>query len=181
MSVVAGGETYSAGTIVLASGARSGQIGRKLGIAVPVFPIRGQMIALGGMSQPIGRVVWGQDGYLVPRANGLVFAGATSEDVGFRRRTTKAGVRGMRSMAIGLVPQLRAATVHFEWAGLRPATPDARPIVGPVPATNVVAATGHFRNGILLGPLTGAWIARGIAGGDWSGVPTEFRYERFMG
>jgi thiazole synthase len=139
------------------------------------------MIALGGMTCPIGRVVWGPDGYLVPRANGLVFAGATVEHVGFRRRTTKAGAREMRSMAVGLVPQLAAARVHFEWAGLRPATPDARPIIGPVPDTNVIVATGHYRNGILLGPMTGAWVADGVTNGAWAHVPAEFRFERFAG
>jgi glycine oxidase len=148
-------------------------------IELPVFPVRGQMIALGGMSAPIGRVVWGPRGYLVPRANGLVFAGSTSERVGFRRRTTVAGLRSIRSMAGELVPQLRAARGHFAWAGLRPATPDGRPIVGPLAGTNVVAATGHYRNGILLGPITGQWIARGICEGDWSSVPAEFRHERF--
>jgi glycine oxidase len=181
VSIEAGGETYSAGTIVLAAGARSGQIARKMGIALPVYPMRGQMIALGGMSQPIGRAVWGSRGYLVPRANGLVFAGATVENVGFRRRTTAAGLRALRSMANRLVPQLAAATVHFAWAGLRPATPDGLPFVGPVPGTNVVAATGHFRNGILLGPITGAWVAEGIVANDWSATPPEFRYERLAG
>ena len=133
------------------------------------------MIALGGMRTPIQHVVWGPGGYLVPRANGLVFAGATVEDVGFRRRTTKAAVSRLRSMAAALVPQLRAATTQFEWAGLRPGTPDALPIIGPVPGVeNLVAATGHYRNGILLGPLTGRVVADGVARGDWSGVPAAF-------
>lgn len=177
--IEAGGSTFEADVVVLAAGARSGQLARKMGIALPVFPIRGQMIALGGMSQPIRRVVWGDGGYLTPRVNGLVFAGATVEDVGFRRKTTKAGVRAMRRMAIDLVPQLRSARVHFEWAGLRPATPDGRPIVGAVPGTNVVAATGHYRNGILLGPVSGRWIAEGLRSGTWSHVPAEFAPERF--
>ncbi|MEX2226978.1 MAG: glycine oxidase ThiO [Dehalococcoidia bacterium] len=177
----AGGETYRAEAIVLAAGARSGQVARKMGIALPVFPIRGQMIALGGMACPIGRPVWGPEGYLVPRVNGLVFAGATVEDVGFRRRTTKGGARAMRAMAARLVPQLSAAKVHFEWAGLRPATADGQPIIGPVPGSNVIAATGHYRNGILLGPLTGSWVAAGIVKGTWDGVPPEFRYERLSG
>jgi len=181
VSVEAANETYTADTIVLAAGARSGQIARKMGIDLPVFPVRGQMIALGGMSCPIGRPVWGPHGYLVPRANGLVFAGATVENVGFRRRTTKAGVRALRALSTSLVPQLSAAKVHFEWAGLRPATPDSLPIVGPIRDTNVVAATGHYRNGILLGPITGAWIAAGITNATWDAVPVEFRHERFGG
>jgi glycine oxidase len=112
--------------------------------------------------------------------NGLIFAGATVEDVGFRRRTTVAGVRRLRSMARRLVPQLAAATVHFAWAGLRPGTADDLPIIGPLKAyANVIAATGHYRNGILLGPLTGELVARGICWGDWSGVPADFRPDRF--
>ena len=171
-------------TVVLAAGARSGQLAQKLrprdALAVPVYPVRGQMIALGGMSTPIQRIVWGPDGYLVPRANGLVFAGATVEDVGFRRRTTKAGVAAMRTMATALVPQLSAAKVHFEWAGLRPGTTDGLPIIGALPAwPNVIAATGHYRSGILLGPITGAAVARGIVDGDWSDVPAEFNPARF--
>ena len=138
------------------------------------------MIALGGMRTPIQHVVWGPDGYLVPRANGLVFAGATVEDVGFRRRTTRAGTRAMRSMAVRLVPQLAAAKMHFEWAGLRPGSPDDLPVIGPLPGwPNVFAATGHYRNGILLGPLTGQLVASGIVEGDWSGVAPEFSPSRF--
>ncbi len=179
-SVRCGDASFACDSVVLAAGARSGQIASRLRAHVPVRPIRGQMIALGGMSTPIHHIVWGPNGYLVPRANGLIFAGATVEDVGYRRRTTKAGVHAMRSMAIGLVPQLAAAKVHFEWAGLRPGSPDDLPMIGPLPAwPNVVAATGHYRNGILLGPLTGKLVAHGIVNGDWSDTPTEFDPARF--
>jgi glycine oxidase len=132
------------------------------------------------MSTPIRHVVWGPDGYLVPRANGLVFAGATVEDVGFRRRTTKSALVSMRRMANALVPQLAAAKHLFEWAGLRPGTPDDLPIIGPIPGwPNVVAATGHYRNGILLGPITGRLIARGILDTDWSETAAAFSPARF--
>lgn len=173
-------ECFSCDTVVLAAGARSGQVARIMGLAMPVRPVRGQMIALGGMRPPIAHIIWGRDGYLVPRANGMIFAGATIEDVGFRRRTTKAGVKAMTSMAGRLVPQLAAATMQFAWAGLRPATSDGLPIIGPLPEMeSVVAATGHYRSGILLGPLTGSLVGRGIRNGDWSGVPPEFSPARF--
>lgn len=174
-------ETFACDTIVLAAGARSGQLARHLHAPVPVRPIRGQMIAFGGMRTPVQHVVWGPEGYLVPRANGLVFAGATVEDVGFRRRTTKKGVRRMRLMAARLVPQLGSAQVHFDWAGLRPGTPDDLPLIGPIPGyENAFAATGHYRQGILLGPLTGQLVARGILQDDWSGVPDAFSPGRFL-
>lgn len=191
--------SFACDAVVLAAGARSGQIAARLRPSrdghrpaannhqpttntplLPVRPVRGQMIALGGMSTPIRHIVWGPDGYLVPRANGIVFAGATVEDVGFRRRTTKAGIGAMWSMAIELVPQLAAATEHFDWAGLRPGSPDDLPMIGALPGwPNVVAATGHYRNGILLGPLTGKLVARGLVAGDWSGTPREFDPSRF--
>ncbi len=174
-------QSFACDVVVLAAGARSGQIARKLRAVLPVEPVRGQMIALGGMRTPIQHVVWGPDGYLVPRANGLVFAGATVEHVGFRRRTTKRGIAGIRAMASRLVPQLASAKQHFEWAGLRPGTPDDLPLIGPMPSLeNVVAATGHYRNGILLGPLTGKLVAHGITTGDWSAVPPEFSPSRVM-
>jgi glycine oxidase len=199
VAVRSGETSFPCDAVVIAAGARSAQIAARLHPSrdghrpaansqqptastplLPVRPVRGQMIALGGMSTPIRHVVWGPDGYLVPRANGLVFAGATVEDVGFRRRTTKAGIRAMRSMAIALVPQLAAASEHFEWAGLRPGSPDDLPIIGPLPGwPNVFAATGHFRNGILLGPLTGKLVARGLVAGDWRATPREFDPARF--
>ena len=197
-AVKSGESSFPCDAVVIAAGARSGQIATRLGtrrtshaptpndqrpttdVHLPVRPIRGQMIALGGMSTPIRHIVWGPDGYLVPRANGIVFAGATVEDVGFRRRTTKAGIGAMRSMATGLVPQLAAAKVHFDWAGLRPGSPDDLPMIGPLPGwPNVFAATGHYRNGILLGPLTGKLVAAGILDGDWADVPPEFDPRRF--
>jgi glycine oxidase len=90
------------------------------------------------------------------------------------------GLRAIRTMANRLVPQLKAASAHFDWAGLRPGTPDRLPIIGPLPPlANAIAATGHYRNGILLGPLTGRLVARGVLDGDWSGVPEEFAPSRF--
>lgn len=149
--------------LVLAAGPWTRPLAAKLGVEVPTRPMRGQMLALGGMSTPIHAVAWGNDGYLVPRANGLVFAGATVEDVGFRFGTTKRGLAQVRRAANELVPQLRGASEQFSWFGLRPGSPDGLPMLGPLPGwENVTVATGHFRNGILLAPITGELIAEAI-------------------
>ena len=125
------------------------------------------MLALGGMIAPIGRPVWGKRGYVTPRANGLIFAGSTVEQAGFRIRTTKRGLASVRRGAFELVPQLRQAKEHFTWAGLRPRSPDGLPMIGALPGwDNVTIATGHFRNGILLAPITGELIASALLDGE---------------
>lgn len=165
---------------VFAAGAWTGLISSHLRRAAPPKPIRGQMIALGGMVTPIRTIVWGPRGYLVPRANGLVFAGATIEDVGFRRRTTVTGLRRVRRMAEALVPQLRAAAESFTWYGFRPGSPDGLPIIGFVPGLdNAIVATGHYRNGILLGPLTGLLVAELASTGQTPPALAAFAPARF--
>jgi glycine oxidase len=169
--------------LVLAAGPWTRPLARRLGVDVPVFPVRGQMLAYGRMVTPIGRPVWGKRGYVLPRANGLVFAGSTVEEVGFRIRTTKAGLSSVRRAAFELVPQLRHATEQFPWAGLRPGSPDGLPIMGPLPGwENVTLATGHFRNGILLAPITGELIAEAIVAGPSEALapfdPARFRAAR---
>jgi len=167
--------------LVLATGPWVRPLVAKLGVEVPTRPIRGQMIALGGMSTPIRHIVWGPRGYILPRANGLVFAGATVEDVGFRFGTTKRGLAQVRRGAFELVPQLRQAREHFSWFGLRPGSPDGLPMLGPIPGyENVTVATGHFRNGILLAPITGELIAEEIATGKPSKRLKPFGLERFV-
>ncbi len=170
--------------LVLAAGPWTRPLARKLGVEVPTRPVRGQMLAMGGMVTPIRRAVWGGRGYLrgylVPRANGLVFAGATVEEVGFRIRTTKRGLAQVRRAAVGLVPQLRHAGEQFAWAGLRPGSPDGLPILGPLPGwENVTVATGHFRNGILLAPITGQLIAQAIVEGRAGEALAPFDPARF--
>jgi len=170
----------AAGHVVLAAGAWTGRLARRHGLEVPVRPMRGQMLALGGMVTPIRTIVWGPRGYLVPRANGLVFAGATVEDVGFRPRTTLRGLREVRRAAIGMVPQLTHAHAQFTWAGLRPASADELPILGPLPGLdNVTVASGHYRNGILLAPVTGRLIAQAIIDGRPSEALAPFSPARF--
>lgn len=166
--------------LVLATGPWTRPLARKLGVDVPTKPMRGQMLALGRMVMPIHQPVWGPNGYVLPRANGLVFAGATVEDVGFRIRNTVRGLAQVRRAAFEMVPQLRHAGEHFAWAGLRPGSPDGLPIMGPLPGwENVTVATGHFRNGILLGPITGQLVAQAIIEGGAGEALAPFSPARF--
>ena len=171
---------FSCDQVVLAAGPWTRPLARKLRVEVPTRPVRGQMLALGGMATPIRRVIWGGRGYVLPRANGLVFAGATVEEVGFRFRTTKRGLAQVRRAAAELVPQLRHASEHFSWAGLRPGSPDGLPIMGSLPGwDNVTVATGHFRNGILLAPITGELIAEAVVEGTTNEALAPFSPARF--
>ncbi len=165
--------------VVLAAGPWTRMLGEKLGVGVPTLPMRGQMIAY--RSSLVRNMVWGVDGYLVPKAGGFLFAGATVEDVGFRLRTTERGLSSMRRMARSLVPALRYAEVSSAWAGLRPGSADGMPILGPVPGwEGMTVATGHFRNGILLSPVTGRLIARSILNGRPSEALAPFSPARFL-
>jgi len=153
-----GGDMIAADRIVLAAGPWTQALGRRLGIDIPTRPVRGQMLA--HRSTAVRHILWGEEGYLVPKAGGFLFVGATVEDVGFRPWITRRGLASLRRMATGLVPALRYAEVVSTWAGLRPGAPDGQPIIGRLPGKeNVYVATGHFRNGILLAPITGKLVA----------------------
>jgi glycine oxidase len=119
-----------------------------------VRPVRGQLLRL-RTEVALSRILWGPDCYIVPRDDGLVLVGATVEDVGFDERTTAAGVRDLLEAACELVPELWRASFIEARAGLRPATASGLPVIGrSSESPNVIFATGHFRNGVLLAPLT---------------------------
>ncbi len=173
-----GGETIAADHVVLAAGAWTGTLARRLAAEVPTRPMRGQMLAY--RSTAVRHMVWGEDGYLVPKAGGFTFAGATVEDAGFRPRTTARGLVRLRRMAASLVPALRYAEVASAWAGLRPGSPDGLPIIGRLPGwRNVYVATGHFRNGILLAPITGKLLSQLVLEGRTEMPLEPFGAERF--
>jgi len=160
MTVESDRGTISAGTVVMAAGSWSGRIAIAHAPAMPVRPIRGQLLRLGWQDEPMPRVVWGERCYLVPWRDGTLLVGATVEDAGFDERTTIAGVRDLIDAACELVPYARTASFIGARAGLRPGTPDHLPIVGVTEATpNVIYATGHYRNGVLLAPLTAQVVA----------------------
>ena len=131
-----------------------------------VRPIRGQLLQLRLPHRCAERVIWGSDCYLVARQDGTVLAGATVEDVGFDERATSAGVQQLLGGAISLMPALRAAVFEEVRVGLRPKTRDELPAVGASSTMpQVFYATGHYRNGVLLAPLTARLVADLVLGG----------------
>jgi glycine oxidase len=152
--------------VVLAAGSWSGQIAIEGVAPPPVRPIRGQLLQLAWNGPPLRRVVWGERCYLVPWDDGTLLVGATVEDAGFDERVTAAGVRDLLEAVCDLVPHAWTAGFAGARVGLRPATSDGLPIIGPsrvVP--NLMYATGHYRNGILLAPLTARLVADAMLDG----------------
>jgi glycine oxidase len=126
----------------------------------PVRPVRGQLLHLGWDAPPIETILWGPECYIVPRTNGTIMVGATVEDVGFDERTTAAGVRDLLDAACDLIPHGWGATFIGARVGLRPATPDELPVIGAdATVAGLFHASGHYRNGVLLAPITASLIA----------------------
>lgn len=164
------GEHLRAGVVVLAGGSWSATLGG-LPRPLPVEPVQGQLLALESVPPLFRHVVDSPRCYLVPRADGRVLAGATVERVGFRKSVTPRGLGYLIDGAVEIAPSLADAPLVECWSGLRPGTPDGMPIIGPDPEVGgLLYATGHFRNGILLAPLTAALIAGLLRGEAVSGL-----------
>lgn len=174
------GEIYTAAHIVLCTGAWSGQLASLLGRRIPVEPARGQILYAELPEPPLRHPVWGRGGYLVPRLNGGLIAGSTVEYVGFDKTVTLDGIRRLSALALTLLPGLAQQPFTRAWAGLRPHCKDGLPLIGPLTDLDGLAiATGHFRNGILLGPLTGRLVSEMILG-ELPSFPLEaFSPKRF--
>ena len=153
-------ETLRADTVVLAAGSWSGQIEISRAQPLPVRPVRGQLLYLSWGRALLRHVLWGAKCYLVPRADGTLLIGATVEEAGFDERATVAGVHDLLEAACDLAPRAWQASFQSVRVGLRPATPDELPIVGRSGAVpSLVYATGHYRHGVLLAPLTARLVA----------------------
>ena len=153
--------SLSGTAVVLAAGSWSSRVEIEgVSTRAPVRPVRGQLLHLAWKGPVLHRVTWGRGCYLVPWKDGTLLVGATVEDAGFEERTTVAGVRDLLEAACELVPHTWTAGFLGARAGLRPATSDHLPIIGAssiVP--NLMYATGHYRNGVLLAPLTAQLVA----------------------
>ena len=179
---------HAADAIVLAAGPWSSQIeGIPHAIRPPVRPIKGQMLALqmeaGITVQKVIRTMrarYPMSVYLVPRTDGRLIVGATSEEMGFDTRLTAGGMFELLRGAWEAVPGVYELPILETWTGLRPGSRDNAPILGHTPLDNLIVATGHYRNGILLTPVTAYEIAKLILTGELSTTIAPFQLERFF-
>jgi glycine oxidase len=145
--------------VVLAAGPWSGMFGESLNLSIPVSPAKGELLLVAPQGPLPRRIVYSKHAYLIPTPRGEAILGTTMELVGYDKRPTMAGMRAIVSGVLDLVPALGSSSLLRATAGLRPYTPDELPLLGPVPGLDgLILATGHHRNGILLGPITGKLI-----------------------
>jgi glycine oxidase len=173
------GDALAAGVVVVAAGSWSGLVD---GAGVPpavVRPARGQLVSIETRPPLFRHVVSAPGGYLVPRRDGTVLAGSTVEMAGFRKEVTVGGLAAILTMARTVIPALADAPVTGSWSNFRPFTEDHLPVLGATAVRGLVLATGHFRNGILLAPVTAHAIAELIATGKASIDLAPFAIDRF--
>ena len=147
---------------------------------VRIEPVRGQMVCFEANPRIARHVLYSPRGYLVPRVDGRLLAGSTSEHAGFEKHVTADGLHSILSHALEIAPAISGLPVTSTWAGLRPRAEDDLPVLGPcAEIEGLFYATGHYRNGILLAPLTGELIAEAIAGNVHSDLLSPFAPDRF--
>ncbi len=182
------GEKYNGDVIMLSAGCESAQIqGLPDAIRPPVRPVKGQMLALqmedGITVKNVIRTVrarYPMSVYLVPRTDGRLIVGATSEEMGFDTRLTAGGVFELLRGAWEAVPGIYELPLLETWTGLRPGSRDNAPILGETPIENLIYATGHYRNGILLTPITAYEVSKLVLTGETSETIAPFRLDRFL-
>ena len=153
--------TYGAPVVVNCAGAWAGHLPPH---HFPTRPVKGQMLAVVGAKPGLQHVIRAFEIYLVPRSDGRILIGATVEEAGYDKHTDADTIQRLHQAAIDLVPSLKPARVLEAWAGLRPGTPDDLPILGATTSPGYFVATGHFRNGILLAPVTAHVLAQVVTG-----------------
>lgn len=169
--------SYPGGSVVNCGGAWAGQIAPH---QFPTRPVKGQMLSVvGAPHRTLRHVIRSPEVYLVPRSDGRIVIGATVEEAGYDKRTDPTTIQKMHQAALRALPALRQARILEDWAGLRPGTPDNLPILGRTSTPGYFVATGHYRDGILLAPVTAHLMAQVIHGAnpdyDWSAFsPARF-------
>lgn len=168
---------FAAPIVVNCAGAWAGQIPS---FYVPTRPVKGQMLSV-AMPKPnmVRHVIRTPDVYLVPRSDGRLLIGATLEEAGYDKRVDPESIQRMHRAAVALVPSLEGARILEDWAGLRPGTPDSLPILGPTRVPGYFAATGHYRDGILLTPITAHAMSRVLSAESCAYDLRPFSPDRF--
>ncbi|MGW3093860.1 glycine oxidase ThiO [Streptomyces sp. NPDC001102] len=185
--VTADGTELGAGQVVLAAGSLSGRLpGVPDDVLPPVRPVKGQVLRLTVpkryapfLSRTVRALVRGSHVYLVPRENGELVVGATSEELGWDTTVTAGGVYELLRDAHELVPGITELPLTETRAGLRPGSPDNAPLLGPSELPGLLLATGHYRNGVLLTPVTGDALAQVLATGELPEEARPFTPKRF--
>jgi glycine oxidase len=169
--------SYAAPKIVNCAGAWAGTIAP---YEFPTRPVKGQMVSFVMPKRDLlHHVVRSPEIYLIPRSDGRLLAGATVEEAGFDKRTVPETIQKLERAALAMLPALQGARILEAWAGLRPGTPDNLPILGPTPTLGYYVATGHFRDGILLAPITAKLMTQIILGETPEGELGSFSASRF--
>ncbi|NEB01679.1 glycine oxidase ThiO [Streptomyces sp. SID13726] len=184
----ADGDDLGADQVVLAGGSLSGRLkGVPEDVLPPVRPVKGQVLRLTVppryapfLSRTVRAVVRGSHVYLVPRENGELVIGATSEELGWDTTVTAGGVYELLRDAHELVPGITELPLTETRAGLRPGSPDNAPLLGPTDLPGLLLATGHYRNGVLLTPVTGDALAHALTTGELPEVARPFTPRRFL-
>ncbi len=171
---------FSAQQYILASGAWASQL-----LPLPVRPVKGQMLSLRmplteDRVLPLQRVLFGPQTYLVPRKDGRLIVGATTEEVGWNVGNNPKGIKKLLNRAVRLYPRLENWNIEELWWGYRPGTPDELPILGRGSCENIILATGHYRNGILLAPVTASLISELVDTGNTDPMLESFNWQRFF-
>ncbi|MDH6519659.1 glycine oxidase [Streptomyces sp. SAI-135] len=182
------GEELGADQVVLAAGSLSGRLeGVPEALLPPVRPVKGQVLRLTVpqrhapfLSRTVRAVVRGSQVYLVPRESGELVIGATSEELGWDTTVTAGGVYELLRDAHELVPGITELPLTETRAGLRPGSPDNAPLLGPTELPGLLLATGHYRNGVLLTPVTGDALAHALTTGELPEVARPFTPRRFL-
>ncbi|MFJ8930215.1 glycine oxidase ThiO [Streptomyces sp. NPDC102340] len=186
-AVLADGTELAADQVVLAAGSRSGQLaGVPDAVLPPVRPVKGEVLRLTVpkryapfLSRTVRAVVRGSHIYLVPRVNGELVVGATSNELGWDTTVTAGGVYELLRDAHELVPGITELPLTETRAGLRPGSPDNAPLLGPTALPGLLLATGHYRNGVLLTPITGDAMAHALTTGELPEEARPFTPQRF--
>ncbi len=184
---MAGGDTITSAAVVIAAGAWSGQLAGVPDDAIPTIrPVKGQILRLRArpahppvLSHTLRAIVRGAGCYLVPRIDGELVLGATVEEQGFDTTVTAGAAYELLRDARAALPSITELPLVETTAGLRPGSPDNAPLIGPSALPGLVVATGHYRNGVLLTPITAAAVADLLQTGQLPATVTPFSPQRF--